>query len=115
MRISAKADYAVRAAVEAGIAFLVGAEQAAIVDVSQRLLDDEGFYRRVAVPRHLFGDGRAGERIVSVLRGLGAREFVAPIGHAAAPAVHIVHPAAPVGQNGPRSSPRGPGSRAAAQ
>ena len=65
------------AAVEAGSAFLVGAEGPAIVDVSQRLLDDESFYRRAAVPRQLFGDGRAGERIVAILRGLGAREFVA--------------------------------------
>jgi UDP-N-acetylglucosamine 2-epimerase (non-hydrolysing) len=103
------------AAVEAGSAFLVGADGAAIVEVSQRLLDDDAFYRRAAVPRQLFGDGRAGERIVSILRGLGAREFVAPVGQAAAPAVQIVHAAAPAGQNGPRSLPRGSAGRAAAQ
>ena len=79
------------AAVEAGTAFLVGADRAAIADASQRLLDDDAFYRRAAVPRQLFGDGRAGERIVSILRGLGAREFVAPVGQAATPAVQIVH------------------------
>jgi len=92
------------AAVEAGTAFLASAECAAIVDVSQRLLDDDRFYRGAALARKLFGDGRAGERIVSVLRGLGAREFVAPIGHAAVPAVQIVHAAAPAGKNGVRAS-----------
>jgi UDP-N-acetylglucosamine 2-epimerase (non-hydrolysing) len=95
------------AAVEAGTAFLVAAECAAIVEVSQRLLDDDRFYRGAAVPRQLFGDGHAGERIVAILRGLGAREFVAPVGHAAASAVQIVHAEAPAGQNGPRSPARG--------
>jgi len=49
----------------------------AIVVASQRLLDDELFYRSAAVPRRLFGDGHAAERIVDILRGLGASEFVA--------------------------------------
>lgn len=83
------------AAVEAGAAFLVGADRAAIVAVSQRLLDDEAFYRAAAVPRALFGDGRAAERIVDILRGLGAREFVA----------HGSRDAAPVRGAAPRGAP----------
>jgi UDP-N-acetylglucosamine 2-epimerase (non-hydrolysing) len=88
------------AAVEAGAAFLAGADTEAIVEVSDRLLHDPGFYRRAAVPRQLFGDGRAAARIVDILRGLGADEFVA----------HDARDSAPARQAGAR----GPGQRVAA-
>ncbi len=55
-------------AVEAGVAKLVGTEVDAIVGQTQRLLDDESEYRRMATRVNPFGDGHAAERIVEVLR-----------------------------------------------
>lgn len=53
---------------EAGVGELVGTDAATIVRAAQRLLDDPDQYRRRAQVASLFGDGRASERIVKVLR-----------------------------------------------
>lgn len=53
---------------EAGVGELVGTDAATIVRAAQRLLDDPDHYRRRAQVASLFGDGRASERIVKVLR-----------------------------------------------
>lgn len=53
---------------EAGVGELVGTDAATIVRAAQRLLDDPDYYRRRAQVASLFGDGRASERIVKVLR-----------------------------------------------
>jgi UDP-N-acetylglucosamine 2-epimerase (non-hydrolysing) len=53
--------------VAAGAARLVGCSPDRIVEESSRLLDDGDAYRKMAVRRHLFGDGRAAPRIVEAL------------------------------------------------
>ena len=55
-------------AVDAGAAELVGRTAEAVVPAVARLLEDRATYARMAVPRALFGDGHAAERIVSALR-----------------------------------------------
>lgn len=52
-------------AVEAGTARIVGASRKAIVDAVERLLADRSAYDRMARVAHLFGDGKAAERIVA--------------------------------------------------
>jgi UDP-N-acetylglucosamine 2-epimerase len=54
-------------AVEAGAAIVVGRDTDRIVDHALRLLDDDEAYREMAVPRPIFGDGRAADRIVGAL------------------------------------------------
>jgi hypothetical protein len=54
-------------AVAAGAARLVGCDPDRIVAEATRLLDDPEAYRQMAVPRPLYGDGRAAERIVDGL------------------------------------------------
>jgi UDP-N-acetylglucosamine 2-epimerase (non-hydrolysing) len=56
--------------VEAGVAQLVGTDAERIVAAVLRLLDDPSSYARMARPLALYGDGRAGERIVSGLMHL---------------------------------------------
>ena len=56
-------------AVEAGVAQVVGPDADAIVQAAERLLGDAAAYRARAVPTDVFGDGRAAERIVTILRG----------------------------------------------
>lgn len=51
-------------AIEAGHARLVGAQREKIVRETRRLLTNTAAYRRMAKPSALFGDGRAGEKIV---------------------------------------------------
>lgn len=55
-------------AVELGVVKLVGPHYERIVEEAQRLLDDEEAYRAMAKGVSPYGDGRAAERIVSVLR-----------------------------------------------
>lgn len=55
--------------VEAGNARLVGCDREAILAEAGRLLDDEDEYRRMATARNPYGDGRAAERIASILCG----------------------------------------------
>lgn len=54
-------------AVEAGAARLVGSDYDKIVEETQRLLDDESAYRKMAKSISPYGDGHAAERIVKVL------------------------------------------------
>ena len=54
-------------AVKAGAALLVGVETSAIVAATQRLLDDEEAYGRMAVARTVYGDGQAAGRIADTL------------------------------------------------
>lgn len=55
-------------AVEQGVVKLVGPNFAAIVEETQRLLDDEGAYRAMARGVSPYGDGKGAKRIVDVLR-----------------------------------------------
>lgn len=64
-------------ALAAGSAVLVGTDPEAIVRETARLLDDPAAYADRAVPRTLFGDGRAAGRIAEIIvawadRGRGA-------------------------------------------
>lgn len=54
-------------AVAAGAAILVGADRRRIVAETSRLLADESAYRRMARPRHVYGDGLASNRICEIL------------------------------------------------
>lgn len=55
-------------AVDLGVVKLVGPHYGRIVEEAQRLLDDDEAYRTMAKGVSPYGDGRAAERIVSVLR-----------------------------------------------
>ena len=55
-------------AVEAGTAKLIGTDRARIVEESLRLLDDEAHYRSMSKAHNPYGDGKANERILSILR-----------------------------------------------
>lgn len=55
-------------AVEAGAALLVGTETPAVVAAASRLLTDAAFYESMANGRGIYGDGRAGARIVDGIR-----------------------------------------------
>jgi len=57
-------------AVEAGTARLVGSKKKEIVEGAQRLLDDPQEYQKMASKTNPYGDGRASERIVTILREL---------------------------------------------
>lgn len=54
-------------AVRSGHARLVGTAKDAIVEAMSRLLDDEESYGAMARPSNLFGDGRSGTRIATIL------------------------------------------------
>lgn len=56
-------------AVEAGAALLVGTGVDAITGAADRLMTDTSLYRRMAIRRPLFGDGRAAHRIADILLG----------------------------------------------
>ena len=53
--------------VEAGTAKLVGTDQKVIVSEAIRLLDDNNHYDRMATAHNPFGDGKASERIASII------------------------------------------------
>jgi UDP-N-acetylglucosamine 2-epimerase (non-hydrolysing) len=53
--------------VAAGTARLVGADAEAIITETTRLLDDRAAYERMARAHNPYGDGRASERIASIL------------------------------------------------
>ena len=55
--------------IAAGTAKLVGTDAAAIVREASRLLDDPSAYEAMASPANPYGDGRAAERIASILLG----------------------------------------------
>lgn len=53
---------------EAGTVLLVGSRQETIVENVHRLLDDPAFYQTMSQAHNPYGDGKAGERIVDVLK-----------------------------------------------
>lgn len=55
-------------AVKCGAAQIVGLETKAIVRAASKLLSDSELYRKMSVVNNPFGDGRAAERVVSVLK-----------------------------------------------
>ena len=55
-------------AVEAGTAKLIGTRRERIVEESLRLLDDETHYRSMSRAHNPYGDGKANDRIVEILR-----------------------------------------------
>ena len=55
-------------AIEAGVARLIGTQQADIIDAASRLLDDPAEYAAMALGASPYGDGHAAERIVELLR-----------------------------------------------
>jgi UDP-N-acetylglucosamine 2-epimerase len=55
-------------AVEAGTAKLIGTRRERIVEESLRLLDDEAHYRSMSRVHNPYGDGKANDRIVEILR-----------------------------------------------
>ncbi|MEO0080884.1 MAG: UDP-N-acetylglucosamine 2-epimerase (non-hydrolyzing) [candidate division WOR-3 bacterium] len=59
-------------AIKAGTAILVGTDPARIVAETERLLNSPAAYYRMARAKNPFGDGRAAQRIVHVLRRLQA-------------------------------------------
>jgi len=54
-------------AVEAGVVRLIGTAAETIVECTQRLLDDDDEYRKLAKGISPYGDGHAAERIVAIL------------------------------------------------
>jgi UDP-N-acetylglucosamine 2-epimerase (hydrolysing) len=69
-------------AIEAGAAELVGTDPTTICSRVATLLRDANAYSVMATPRDLFGDGRAAERIVRIIR-----EFLPATGAVAPPSV----------------------------
>jgi UDP-N-acetylglucosamine 2-epimerase (non-hydrolysing) len=63
-------------AIEAGTAMLTGLSAERIVAEAERLLDDPREYARRTALANPYGDGRASERILAVLRGALARQRV---------------------------------------
>jgi UDP-N-acetylglucosamine 2-epimerase (non-hydrolysing) len=57
-------------AVDAGTVELVGANKERIVSGVSRLLDDEARYSKMSHAHNPYGDGKACERILTVLRNL---------------------------------------------
>ena len=55
-------------AVDAGVVRLVGPHRKAIVEESKRLLDDPKAYAAMATGANPYGDGKASDRIVALLR-----------------------------------------------
>jgi UDP-N-acetylglucosamine 2-epimerase len=70
--------------VEAGAARLVGTRRDRIVAEAERLLSDESARRAMTTGTNPYGDGKAGERIVSILlerAGISKRAAMAAAGH----------------------------------
>jgi UDP-N-acetylglucosamine 2-epimerase (non-hydrolysing) len=55
--------------IDAGTALLVGTDEERIYFETARLLSDDGAYQQMAQARNPYGDGKAAERILSVLAG----------------------------------------------
>jgi UDP-N-acetylglucosamine 2-epimerase (non-hydrolysing) len=55
-------------AVAAGVARLVGTDEATIIEQASRLLDDSAEYENMARRVNPYGDGRSSERIVAAMR-----------------------------------------------
>jgi UDP-N-acetylglucosamine 2-epimerase (non-hydrolysing) len=65
-------------AITEGAAKLVGVETGAIVAAFTELMEDQELYLRMAQHRNLFGDGRAGQRIASILMSFAAAAKTQP-------------------------------------
>jgi UDP-N-acetylglucosamine 2-epimerase (non-hydrolysing) len=61
--------------VAAGCARLVGVETESIVAEVSHLLDDDAAYQAMSMPKDLYGDGRAGERILQGLLSFDVRDL----------------------------------------
>lgn len=59
-------------AVAAGTAMVVGTATARIVEAVSKLIDDRALYKVMATAANPYGDGRASEKIVALIRKLGA-------------------------------------------
>jgi UDP-N-acetylglucosamine 2-epimerase (non-hydrolysing) len=57
-------------AVNAGTVFIVGTNQATIISLANRLLDDNDFYLQISQTINPYGDGMASERIIHFLQKL---------------------------------------------
>ena len=55
-------------AVEAGTVELVGNDTGKIISSTVRLLEDAEHYQKMSIAHNPYGDGRASERIISVLK-----------------------------------------------
>lgn len=64
--------------IEAGTARLVGTDADGIVAETERLLQDEDAYRRMACSTYPYGDGRAAMRIAEVVSGLSEAKCITP-------------------------------------
>jgi UDP-N-acetylglucosamine 2-epimerase (non-hydrolysing) len=72
-------------AAEAGLARIIGTDPDAIVEHVEELLEDRHAYRRMATAINPYGDGRASERIVQVLRNWRTRRALLPVDQAFSP------------------------------
>jgi UDP-N-acetylglucosamine 2-epimerase (non-hydrolysing) len=68
--------------VEAGTALLVGTDPKLIARETLRLLDDHAHYQRMSRAHNPFGDGRASQRIISVLSKKALVKSIAELKHA---------------------------------
>jgi UDP-N-acetylglucosamine 2-epimerase (non-hydrolysing) len=57
-----------REAIDAGVALLVGTDEKKIVTETERLLRDVSYYRSISSHENPFGDGKASQRILEILR-----------------------------------------------
>ncbi len=62
-------------AVDAGTVKLVGADQALIIEMTTRLLDDKVFYDSMAQAVNPYGDGKTAERIVNSLLNIEVEDW----------------------------------------
>jgi len=64
--------------IEAGTARLVGPDADGIIAETERLLEDENAYRRMACSTNPYGDGRAAVQIAEVVSGLSRTKCLTP-------------------------------------
>ena len=57
-------------AVEAGTVILVGTDREKIANEAQRLIDDKEWYNKMSQAHNPYGDGKACERIVDVIKNI---------------------------------------------
>src|SRR6266446_2044061 len=72
-------------AAEAGLARIIGTDRNAIVEHVEELLEDRHAYRRMATAVNPYGDGRASERIVEILRNWRTGRALLPRNRAFSP------------------------------
>ena len=57
-------------AVEAGTVAVVGTDKSAIIEMAMRLLTDKELYRNMSMSHNPYGDGKAAQRIVTIIKEL---------------------------------------------